>query len=60
MQQLDLFDYVEAQKLWEQYVANRYLWNKQQGYIRYWPTQKEAQEDQLMYKKIFENYKEKA
>lgn len=60
MMQLDLFDYVEAQKQWEDYIVRRYLWNKQQGYIRYWPTQKEAQQDQIVYQKIFKDYKEKA
>ena len=43
----------KRQQVWEEYLKSRYLWDKQQGIIRYWPTQKEAEEDDAMYKRIF-------
>ena len=44
---------LKRHELWREYMRSRYVWNKQQNIIRYWPTIKEAEEDLKMYNKIF-------
>ena len=57
-QQTDLDQ--KRQQLWQQYVESRYLWNKDQGWVRYWPTQAEAEQDRVVFRRLFGDFKQKA